>query len=118
MLPEIHERTARLQVVRAALAAATFAHNAGDDVSVAGIKADEARLGDLLDGFAAWGLRVTGHAPLLLDFATTIDDEPAWLCWLENEPDIDWWHGETIGFMGRRPLADIARPVGGDNHPV
>jgi len=31
---------------------------------------------------------------------------PAWLCWLENEDDICWWHGDAVGFMGRRRLPD------------
>lgn len=104
MLPEVTERTTRLQVVRARLAVATRDYNAGQSVSVADIKAAEAQFGELLDGFRAWGLRVAGHAPLLLDFATTMHDEAAWLCWLENEPDIAWWHDDTTGFMGRRRL--------------
>lgn len=104
MLPDILERAARLAEVRADLVMATADHNAGRDVAVADIKALEARMGELLDGFRAWGLRVTGYAPLLLDFASEVDGQPAWLCWLENEPDISWWHPANLGFMARRRL--------------
>jgi hypothetical protein len=62
-------------------------------------------MGELLDGFEAWGLHVVGHAPLLLDFATVVDGEAAWLCWLENEQDLDWWHPDTGGFMCRRRIS-------------
>ena len=35
-----------------------------------------------------------------------VDGVPGWLCWLENEDDIAWWHGDEVGFMGRRHLPD------------
>lgn len=106
MLPEIRERAERLVTVRADLVTSTANHNAGIPTSVAEIKAFEANMGDLLDGFRAWGLKVAGYAPLLLDFRTEMDGVPAWLCWLENEDDIAWWHGDEVGFMGRRRLPD------------
>jgi hypothetical protein len=106
MLPEILERAERLVAVRADLVTSTANHNAGIPTSVAEIKAFEANMGELIDGFRAWGLKVAGYAPLLLDFRTEIDGAPAWLCWLENEDDIAWWHGDEVGFMGRRRLPD------------
>lgn len=110
MLPEVLERADRLVEVRADLVTSAADHNAGIPTSVADIKAFEANMGELLDGFRAWGLKVSGHAPLLLDFRTKINDAPAWLCWLENETDIGWWHGDTVGFMGRRALPATVTP--------
>lgn len=106
MLPEVRDRADRIVDVRADLVTSTADHNAGIPTSVADIKAFEANLGELLDGFRAWGLKVAGYAPLLLDFRAELDGNQVWLCWLENEPDIAWWHGDTVGFMGRRRLPD------------
>lgn len=106
MLPEIRDRADRVVAVRADLVTSTADHNAGIPTSVADIKAFEANMGELLDGFRAWGLKVAGYAPLLLDFRSEIDGEAVWLCWLENEPDIAWWHADEVGFMGRRRLPD------------
>lgn len=104
LLGDIVERTERLVTVRADLVGATRAHNSGEDVAISDIKALEATMGDLLDGFRAWGLQVQGYAPLLLDFPSTLGDREVFLCWLENEPDIAWYHRVDHGFMGRRRI--------------
>lgn len=105
LVPDIRERASRLVAVRADLVGATRAHNSGQDVAIPDIKALEATMGDLLDGFRAWGLAVQGYAPLLLDFPSTRDGDDVFLCWLENEPDVAWFHPVDQGFMGRRPVA-------------
>lgn len=105
LLPDVLERTTRLQAVRADLVGATRAHNSGEDVAIPDIKALEANMGELLDGFRAWGLTVQGYAPLLLDFPGTLDDRDVFWCWLENEPAIGWYHRIDHGFMGRRRLS-------------
>jgi hypothetical protein len=40
----------------------------------------------------------------LLDFPSTRDDEPAYLCWKLGEPRIAYWHGMDEGFSSRRSL--------------
>jgi hypothetical protein len=105
LVPDIRERAGRLVAVRADLVGATRAHNSGQDVAIPDIKALEATMGDLLDGFRAWGLAVQGYAPLLLDFPSTRDGDDVFLCWLENEPEVAWFHAVDQGFMGRRPIA-------------
>lgn len=104
LLDDVHERADRLVTVRADLVGATRAHNSGEDVPIPDIKALEATMGELLDGFRAWGLQVQGYAPLLLDFPGTLDGHDVHLCWLENEADIGWYHHVDHGFMGRRRL--------------
>ncbi len=104
LVPDVQERAARLQAVRADLVGATRAHNSGEHVPIPDIKALEANMGELLDGFRAWGLTVQGYAPLLLDFPGTLDGEDVFLCWLENEPELAWYHHVDHGFMGRRRL--------------
>ena len=40
----------------------------------------------------------------LIDFPAIRDAEEVYLCWVEGEPDIAFWHGLDAGFAGRRPL--------------
>jgi hypothetical protein len=40
----------------------------------------------------------------LIDFPTLQDGEEVYLCWLVDEPEIEWWHEIDAGFMGRRRL--------------
>jgi hypothetical protein len=65
-------------------------------------KAWEARLFTDLEYLAGQGAEVKGYAPLLLDFPGEIDRVPVYWCWLEGDPDIDWYHRIDCGFAGRR----------------
>lgn len=40
----------------------------------------------------------------LVDFPTIRDDREAYLCWIESEPDIGFWHELDAGHAGRRAL--------------
>ena len=95
--------------VRADLATRAHRHNRGETVPIPDIKALEARMGELLDGVRARGVQVKGYAPLLLDFPMEVGDGTVLLCWLEGDDDIAWFHEPELGFMGRRPLADLDR---------
>ena len=68
------------------------------------LKAAQARLDELLTALTADDVQVKGIAPLLLDFPGEVDGEPALLCWLEGDRDLEWWHREDLGFLGRRRL--------------
>jgi hypothetical protein len=80
---------------------------------------------------AATGIRSNGHDPaavvrsvvhelqgmgiLLRDPARGLVDFPArassgrpfWLCWLDGEPAVQWWHWVEDGFAGRTPVTDL-----------
>ena len=71
------------------------------------MKGLEARLGDQLDWFTSRGVQVKGYAPLLLDWPMPWGDRVLLLCWLENEPELAWYHDAELGFLGRRPLTDL-----------
>lgn len=43
----------------------------------------------------------------LLDFPAMVAGRPVWLCWRSGEPEIGWWHLQSDGFAGRRPIADL-----------
>ena len=40
----------------------------------------------------------------LVDFPSIRDGREVYLCWLEGEDEIGYWHGLEEGFAGRRPL--------------
>jgi hypothetical protein len=40
----------------------------------------------------------------LVDFPALRDGEEVYLCWLIDEPAIEFWHGLDAGFAGRRRL--------------
>jgi hypothetical protein len=40
----------------------------------------------------------------LIDFPSVRDGEEVYLCWVDGEPEIGFWHGLDAGFAGRQPL--------------
>jgi hypothetical protein len=40
----------------------------------------------------------------LIDFPAVRDDREVYLCWLEGEVDIEFWHDLDAGYAGRQPL--------------
>jgi hypothetical protein len=42
----------------------------------------------------------------LIDFPSIRDEEEVYLCWLEGEDEIGFWHEPEAGFAGRRRLDD------------
>lgn len=108
LLPELVAESQQLVEVRAQLVDAQLAQKAGDTAqgAVPEVKALEARLHELVEGFTQRGVQVKGIAPLLLDFPAEVEGREGLLCWLEREPDLSYWHPVETGFMGRRPLPE------------
>ena len=40
----------------------------------------------------------------LVDFPATRDGHDVYLCWMEGEDEIAWWHDPESGYAGREPL--------------
>ena len=40
----------------------------------------------------------------LIDFPSIRDGEEVYLCWIDGEDDIGFWHGLDAGFAGRQEL--------------
>jgi len=40
----------------------------------------------------------------LIDFPSIRDGQEIYLCWIDGEPDIGFWHELDAGFAGRQPL--------------
>jgi hypothetical protein len=67
-------------------------------------KAAEARLNELMIEVQETGAEFKSIAPLLVDFPADRDGVPILLCWLEGEPELEWYHRLDLGFAGRRRL--------------
>ena len=40
----------------------------------------------------------------LVDFPAVRDGEEVYLCWIDGEPEIGFWHELDAGYAGRQPL--------------
>ncbi len=99
-LDEFVQRRADLAEMRVDLA------DGGDSPlgGVAELKGLEAHLHAELEDLSAFGVLIKNVAPLLLDWPGERDGVPVLWCWLEGEPDIEWYHRADLGFPGRRPV--------------
>jgi hypothetical protein len=107
LLPEVLARADEFIAVRADLIELRAALHGGGDSPLGGLpeaKALEARFDELINWFPAQALELKGAAPLLLDFPSRIDGEPALLCWLEGDRELVWYHRPELGFAGRRRI--------------
>lgn len=62
---------------------------------------------ELRDGVAALGEREIVLRDLdrgLIDFPALRDDREVYLCWIEGEPEIAFWHELDAGYAGRQEL--------------
>lgn len=107
LLPELQEQARELITLRAEtteLADDIREHRPSPLGGPAEYKAGEARVHELLEWIVGAGLDPKGIAPLLIDFHAEINGEPVLLCWLENEPALEWYHKPEHGFSGRRRI--------------
>jgi hypothetical protein len=108
LMPDVMSVAAEIAFVRAELIDIRTALSVGSDSPHGGLadaKAREARLAELIDWYVARDIIVKGWAPVLVDFPAVIDGADVYLCWLENEPELGWYHRLEHGFAGRRPIA-------------
>jgi hypothetical protein len=63
-----------------------------------------ARVDELVDRIAEWGIELRDVATGLVDFPGVVDGDEVWLCWRLGEPEVAYWHPKDEGIDGRRPL--------------
>jgi len=57
---------------------------------------------------AAMGVLLRDAGRGLVDFpARASTGRPYWLCWLDGEPSVRWWHWVEDGFAGRAPVDEL-----------
>ena len=57
-----------------------------------------------LQAFEDKGIVVRDLDRGLIDFPAFRDDREVYLCWIDGEPDIGFWHDLDDGYAGRQPL--------------
>ena len=62
------------------------------------------RLQEILEDIQQLGCQVKDLEIGLLDFPTLLDGEEVLLCWKLGESTIEFWHGTTEGFRGRKRI--------------
>jgi hypothetical protein len=61
-----------------------------------------------VEHLAAKGILLRDPGRGLVDFpARAPGGRPYWLCWLDDEPAVGWWHWVETGFAGRTPVTDL-----------
>ncbi|GAA3199545.1 MULTISPECIES: DUF2203 domain-containing protein [Nonomuraea] len=107
LLPAIVEDARALVAARADMTELAHDRRTSGSSPLGGIpelKALEARIEEILSGWAGQGLEIKGIAPVLLDFPAVLDGVSVRLCWIEGETELGWYHRTDLGFAGRRPL--------------
>ncbi len=62
---------------------------------------------ELQNGIAAFdhrGIVLRDLDSGLIDFPSIRDDEEIYLCWIDGETEINFWHELDAGYAGRQPL--------------
>lgn len=66
-----------------------------------------------IDGYIAeitqLGVQMKGFDTGLVDFPGELDGRPILLCWQLGEENVQYWHEEDAGFIGRQPLPESNR---------
>jgi hypothetical protein len=61
-----------------------------------------------IDALDAMGVLLRDPGRGLVDFpARAASGRPYWLCWLDGEPSVAWWHWVEDGFAGRTPVTEL-----------
>ena len=88
---------------------------AGDDPAVSSngnghrpVGAARAALGEIVATLDEEGIVLRDVDRGLIDFTARTDDgREYWLCWLVDEPAVEWWHWPADGFAGRTPIDQL-----------
>jgi hypothetical protein len=66
----------------------------------------DAQVGSLLEELQSEGIVLRDIDRGLVDFpAVAPSGRQYWLCWIVDEPSVEWWHWPEDGFPGRTPLS-------------
>lgn len=71
---------------------------------LAAIDTDVQAFHKALEGFQALGCELKDLERGLVDFYSMRGNEVVFLCWMDGEESIAWWHPLDSGVKGRRPI--------------
>jgi hypothetical protein len=117
ILPKVRQQLALLREIRARIVAQQAkvdieeltAGGAGPDARriqdlLAAIDADVQAFHKALEAFQALGCELKDLERGLVDFYSMRGNEVVFLCWMDGEENIAWWHPLDSGVKGRRPI--------------
>jgi hypothetical protein len=110
-LPWVAERLAAMRSARDRLTAGDARRALGETAPTNGGGPPGKQVGEafleLRSGAAAFEARGIVLRDLdrgLIDFPAIRDDREVYLCWIDGESDIGFWHDLDAGYAGRQPL--------------
>jgi hypothetical protein len=65
------------------------------------------RLGELVDELTDVGAALKDYRTGLIDFVGRHDGHDVFLCWKLGEEKIAYWHEQSAGFAGRKPVSQL-----------
>ena len=68
------------------------------------IEKDVERLQSFVDELLELGVEPKSAVDGLIDFPSSLDGCPVYLCWKLGEPEITYYHERDAGYAGRKPL--------------
>jgi len=111
MLPWVVDKLAALREARARLTDTEARHVLAEGSATNGGGKRGKQVGEafveLQNGVAAFdrhGIVLRDLDRGLIDFPSIRDGQEIYLCWIDGEPDIGFWHELDAGFAGRQPL--------------
>jgi len=107
LLREIRQRIVSLQAkvdIEELTSAAAQPDQRRMEELLRGIDADVQSFHRTLEGFHALGCELKDLERGLVDFYSMRDNEVVYLCWLDGEDSIQWWHPVDTGFRDRQAL--------------
>jgi len=72
-------------------------------------------MSELIEIIESFGAVVKGIDPFLVDFPSEHKGQLIWLCWKEDEEQIEYWHGFSEGFAGRKPISQLEEDLTKNN---
>ena len=76
----------------------------GPDGKQYAIDADVQSFHRALEGFGSMGCELKALEKGLVDFYSMRGNDVVYLCWMDGEDSIQWWHPLDSGVKGRQPI--------------
>lgn len=107
-LERVHAIVARIrELVVSARERADHVSGNGSSNRQRGQEPAETQVRSLLDELQRDGIVLRDVDRGLVDFpAVSPSGRHYWLCWIVDEPSVEWWHWPEEGFAGRTPLTE------------
>jgi len=113
LMPKIREHLGELNHLHDRVSKAdqrfTQLHSAGCDLGGASVNEwirDLLRMRQLLFWFQSQEIQIKDLARGLIDFPSIMAGREVFLCWEQDEDDIEFWHDLETGFAGRERLPE------------